>query len=140
MRETVMNSVSSAENTPMTETSWEFTYVTGKSGLQEKNPTMKKLLIYLKEYKKETVLAPLFKMLEATFELFVPLVMAAMIDTGIAGGDRPYIFRMGGILVALGLIGLICSVTAQFFAAKAAVLRSAPPFSRETARIPAESH
>ena len=121
MRETVMNSVSSAENTPMTETSWEFTYVTGKSGLQEKNPTMKKLLIYLKEYKKETVLAPLFKMLEATFELFVPLVMAAMIDTGIAGGDRPYIFRMGGILVALGLIGLICSVTAQFFAAKAAV-------------------
>lgn len=121
MRETVMNSVSSAENTPMTETSWEFTYVTGKSGLQEKNPTMKKLLIYLKEYKKETVLAPLFKMLEATFELFVPLVMAAMIDTGIAGGDRSYIFRMGGILVALGLIGLICSVTAQFFAAKAAV-------------------
>ena len=121
MRETVMNSVSSAENTPMTETSWEFTYVTGKSGLQEKNPTMKKLLIYLKEYKKETVLAPLFKMLEATFELFVPLVMAAMIDTGIAGVDRPYIFRMGGILVALGLIGLICSVTAQFFAAKAAV-------------------
>lgn len=121
MRETVMNSVSSAENTPMTETSWEFTYVTGKSGLQEKSPTMKKLLIYLKEYKKETILAPLFKMLEATFELFVPLVMAAMIDTGIAGGDRPYIFRMGGILVALGLIGLICSVTAQFFAAKAAV-------------------
>lgn len=116
-----MNSVSSAENTPMTETSWEFTYVTGKSGLQEKSPTMKKLLIYLKEYKKETILAPLFKMLEATFELFVPLVMAAMIDTGIAGGDRPYIFRMGGILVALGLIGLICSVTAQFFAAKAAV-------------------
>ena len=121
MRETVMNSVSSAENTPMTETSWEFTYFTGRSGLQEKNPTMKKLLIYLKEYKKETVLAPLFKMLEATFELFVPLVMAAMIDTGIAGGDRPYIFRMGGILVTLGLIGLICSVTAQFFAAKAAV-------------------
>ena len=82
---------------------------------------MKKLLVYLKDYKKETVLAPLFKMLEATFELFVPLVMAAMIDTGIAGGDRPYIFKMGGILVALGLIGLICSVTAQFFAAKAAV-------------------
>ena len=82
---------------------------------------MKKLLVYLKEYKKETIFAPLFKMLEATFELFVPLVMAAMIDTGIAGGDRPYIFRMGGILVALGLIGLICSVTAQYFAAKAAV-------------------
>ena len=82
---------------------------------------MKKLLIYLKEYKKETIFAPLFKMLEATFESFVPLVMAAMIDTGIAGGDRLYIFRMGGILVALGLIGLICSVTAQYFAAKAAV-------------------
>lgn len=82
---------------------------------------MKKLLVFLKDYKKESICAPLFKMLEATFELFVPLVMAAMIDKGIAGGDRPYILKMGLILVALGLIGLLCSVTAQFFAAKAAV-------------------
>lgn len=82
---------------------------------------MRKLLIYLKEYKKECVLAPLFKLLEASFELIVPLVMAAIIDKGIAGGDRGYIFKMGGILVLLALIGLTCSVTAQFFAAKAAV-------------------
>lgn len=82
---------------------------------------MKKLLIYLKDYKKETVLAPLFKMLEATFELFVPLVMAAIIDRGITGGDVSYVLRMGGILVALGVIGLVCSITAQYYAAKAAV-------------------
>lgn len=82
---------------------------------------MRKLLIYLKEYKKECVLAPLFKLLEASFELIVPLVMAAIIDKGIAGGDRGYIFKMGGMLVLLALIGLTCSVTAQFFAAKAAV-------------------
>lgn len=82
---------------------------------------MRKLLIYLKEYKKECVLAPLFKLLEASFELIVPLVMAAIIDKGIAGGDRGYIIKMGGILVLLALIGLTCSVTAQFFAAKAAV-------------------
>lgn len=82
---------------------------------------MKKLLIYLKDYKKETVLAPLFKMLEATFELFVPLVMAAIIDQGIGGGNVTYVLRMGGLLVALGVIGLVCSITAQYFAAKAAV-------------------
>lgn len=82
---------------------------------------MKSLLKYLRDYKKETILAPLFKMLEASFELFVPLVMAAIIDTGIANGDKGYIIRMGGVLVALGVIGLICSVTAQFFSAKAAV-------------------
>lgn len=82
---------------------------------------MKSLLIYLKDYKKETVLAPLFKMLEASFELFVPLVMAAMIDTGIANGDRGYILKMGGVLVLLAVVGLTCSVTAQFFSAKAAV-------------------
>lgn len=82
---------------------------------------MRKLLIYLKDYKKETVLAPLFKMLEATFELFVPLVMAAIIDRGILNGDVPYVLRMGGLLIALGAIGLVCSITAQFFAAKAAV-------------------
>lgn len=82
---------------------------------------MKKLLIYLKDYKKETVLAPLFKLLEASFELFVPLVMAAIIDTGIARGDRGYILRMCFVLIALGLIGLVCSITAQYFAARAAV-------------------
>ncbi|MCD8365135.1 MAG: ABC transporter ATP-binding protein/permease [Clostridiales bacterium] len=82
---------------------------------------MRKLLIYLKDYKKETVLAPLFKLLEATLELFVPLVVAAIIDVGIAGGDTRYILRMVGILVVLGSVGLAFSITAQFFAAKAAV-------------------
>ena len=82
---------------------------------------MRKLLVYLKDYKKETVFAPLFKMLEATFELFVPLVMAAVIDRGIKNADTPYVLKMGGILVALGLIGLVCSITAQYFAARAAV-------------------
>ena len=82
---------------------------------------MRKLLIYLKDYKKETVCAPLFKMLEATFELFVPLVMAAIIDTGIKGGEVSYVLRMGLLLIALGLIGLVCSITAQYFATKAAV-------------------
>lgn len=82
---------------------------------------MRKLLVYLRDYKKETILAPLFKMLEATFELFVPLVMAAIIDRGIQEGNVPYVLRMGLLLVALGLIGLTCSITAQYFAAKAAV-------------------
>ena len=82
---------------------------------------MKKLLIYLRNYKKECVFAPLFKMLEASFELFVPLVMAAIIDTGIANGDKNYIVKMCILLIVLGIIGLVCSITAQFFAAKAAV-------------------
>lgn len=82
---------------------------------------MKKLLIYLKPYKKECICAPLFKMLEATFELFVPLVIAAIIDTGIANRDKGYIVRMSLILVALGLIGVVCAVTAQYFSARAAV-------------------
>ena len=82
---------------------------------------MKKLLIYLKDYKKETVLAPLFKMLEASFELFVPLVVAAIIDEGIASQDRLFILQRCGILILLGLIGLTCSVTAQYYAARAAV-------------------
>ena len=81
---------------------------------------MKKLLVYLKYYKKETILAPLFKMLEASFELFVPLVIAGMIDKGIGGESKSYIGWMGGVLVLLGIIGLICSVTAQYFSAKAA--------------------
>lgn len=82
---------------------------------------MKKLLIYLKDYKKESVFGPLFKLLEALFELFVPLVVAAIIDTGISNNDYGYIVRMCLLLVALGVIGLVCSITAQFFAAKAAV-------------------
>lgn len=82
---------------------------------------MWKLMIYLKGYKKETVLAPLFKMLEASFELLVPLVMAEIIDKGIAGARREFILRMGFLMIALGIIGLVCSITAQYFAAKAAV-------------------
>ena len=82
---------------------------------------MKKLLRYLKEYRKECILAPLFKMLEACFELFVPLVVASIVDIGIAGENKSYILSRAGIMVALGIIGLLCSVTAQYFAAKAAV-------------------
>lgn len=82
---------------------------------------MKKLLVYLKNYKKESVLAPLFKMLEASFELFVPLVMAQIIDTGIGQRQKGMILHMGLLLLVLAVIGLVCSITAQFFAAKAAV-------------------
>lgn len=82
---------------------------------------MKGLLKYLKDYKVESVLGPLFKMLEASFELFVPLVVASMIDIGIRNQDTGYILKMAGVLVLLSAIGLACSLTAQFFAAKAAV-------------------
>ena len=82
---------------------------------------MKKVLSYLKDYRKESILGPLFKLLEACFELIVPFVIAAIIDRGIPSGDAGYILRMGLLLVALGLIGLASSVTAQYFAAKAAV-------------------
>lgn len=82
---------------------------------------MKGLLAYLKRYRKECFLAPLFKMLEASFELLVPLVISAIIDQGIGGGDGGFIIRMCLILIALGLIGLVCAITAQYFAAKAAV-------------------
>lgn len=82
---------------------------------------MKKLLIYLKKYKKESILAPLFKMLEASFELLVPLVMAAIMDPGIANQDLPYIWKMAGLLVLLAIVGLTTSLTAQYFAAKSAV-------------------
>ena len=78
---------------------------------------MKRLLKYLTAYRKEAVLAPLFKMLEASFELFVPLVMASMIDRGITGRQPVYIWKMGGLLVLLGIIGLTCSLAAQFFSA-----------------------
>lgn len=85
---------------------------------------MKKLFVYLKDYKKESVLAPLFKLLEAFFELFVPLVMASIIDRGIGVSGNPdtgHIVRMGLCLLALAVVGLVSAVTAQFFAAKAAV-------------------
>lgn len=82
---------------------------------------MKQILKYLREYKKECICAPLFKLLEASFELIVPLVMAAIIDNGITASDKPYIWKMGGVLVLLAAVGLVSSVTAQYFAAKAAV-------------------
>ncbi len=83
--------------------------------------SMKRLLVYLKDYKIECVLAPLFKMLEASFELFVPLVIAYLIDKGIVAGDKSVIIKAFILLLVLGLIGLTASVTAQFFSAKAAV-------------------
>lgn len=82
---------------------------------------MKRLLRYMKEYSRECVLGPLFKLLEASFELMVPLVMASVIDTGIGNGDRTYIIQMCLVLVALGVVGLVCAITAQYFAAKASV-------------------
>ena len=82
---------------------------------------MKSLLKYIKDYKKESILAPLFKMLEASFELMVPLVMASIIDRGIADNDMPHIINMGLILVLLAAVGLISAVTAQYFSARAAV-------------------
>ena len=82
---------------------------------------MKKLLKYMKGLGKECVLAPLFKLLEATFELFIPLVVAGIVDRGIGGNDRSYIVSMCLVMVLLGVVGLACAVTAQFFAAKAAV-------------------
>lgn len=82
---------------------------------------MFKLLAYMKNYKKEAVLGPLFKLLEALLELLVPLVIAAVIDTGIAGGNRGYVIRMCLLLVGFGIVGLVFSITAQYFAAKASV-------------------
>lgn len=82
---------------------------------------MRKLLRFLKDYKKESIFSPLFKLLEASFELLVPLVMAAIIDTGIGNKDGGFILKMCGILILLALVGLTCSITAQYFAAKAAV-------------------
>ncbi|BBF42588.1 lipid A export ATP-binding/permease protein MsbA [Lachnospiraceae bacterium KM106-2] len=81
---------------------------------------MSKLLVYLKDYKRESVLGPFFKLLEALFELFVPIVMASIIDVGIAKRDTSHIYRMCGLMILLGIIGLVCSITAQYFAAKAA--------------------
>lgn len=82
---------------------------------------MKTLMKYFKNYKVKAVLAPLFKMLEASFELLVPLVMAAIIDVGIKNGDKPYIYKMALLMIALGIIGLVCAITAQYFSAKTAM-------------------
>ncbi len=82
---------------------------------------MKKLLKYLKYYKKESILGPLFKLLEASFELFVPLVVANIIDKGISAVDKKYIFTNCGMLILLGAVGLVSSLTAQYFSAKASV-------------------
>lgn len=82
---------------------------------------MNQLIPHLKPYWKECAIAPLFKLLEAVLELFVPLIMAVMIDRGIVTRNTSYVLRLGGVLVALGLLGFVCAITAQFFAAKAAV-------------------
>ena len=96
---------------------------------------MRKLGNYLKPYWKECIFAPLFKLLEASFELCIPLVVAAVIDTGIAHGDRSYIIRMCALMTGLGLTGLLSSITAQFFAAKAAV-----GFSKNLRHLPVRPH
>ncbi len=96
---------------------------------------MKRILKYMKGYGKECVLSPLFKMLEASFELLVPLVVARIVDVGIMGGDRAYVVKMCLVMVALGVIGLVCAVTAQYFAAKAAVGFSARLRSRLMEKI-----
>ena len=82
---------------------------------------MLKLFKYLKNYKLQSIIGPLFKLIEACFELAVPLVMAKIIDVGIARADKNYIISMGGVLVFLGVLGLLCSLTAQYFAAKASL-------------------
>lgn len=82
---------------------------------------MKKLLKYMKGYGKQCLLGPLFKLLEASFELLIPLVVASIVDVGIANSDQPYIVKMCLVMIALGVIGLVCAVTAQYFAARAAV-------------------
>lgn len=87
----------------------------------ERTIPVKSLFAYMRGYKKECILGPLFKLLEATFELLVPLVMAAVIDVGIKNADRGYIGRMCLVMAELGVVGLVCSITAQFFAAKASV-------------------
>ena len=83
--------------------------------------SLEQMLRYLSDYKRESVLAPLFKMLEACFELFVPLVIASIIDTGIKNEDAAFIWTRCGLLVLMALIGLLCSFTAQYFAARAAI-------------------
>ena len=80
---------------------------------------MLRLARFLKPFRKEVILGPIFKLIEAIFELIVPLVMAKVIDVGVATGDGGYVLRMGGLMLLLGLVGLACALTCQFFAAKA---------------------
>ena len=87
---------------------------------------MKRLGVYLKPYTLESILGPLFKLLEASFELIVPLVMAAIIDSGITASDKPYIWKMGGVLVLLAAVGLVSSVTAQYFAFMTCAVTTTP--------------
>ena len=101
---------------------------------------MRTLFPFLKPFRKECVVSPLFKLLEALLELFVPLIMAAIIDKGILAGDTGYVLRMGLLLVGLGMLGFACSVTAQFFAAKAAVGFTAKVKSALFAHIQQLSH
>ena len=82
---------------------------------------MRDLIKYLKGYTLQSIIAPLFKFLEASFELIVPIVMARMIDIGVKNNDEGYIYRMGLILIALGVLGLAAAITAQYFAAKASM-------------------
>ena len=82
---------------------------------------MKKLMKYMKGYGKECILGPLFKLLEATFELFIPLLVASIVDVGIGNGDMGYILNMCLVMIGLGIVGLASSLTAQYFAAGAAV-------------------
>src|SRR5699024_6207643 len=93
----------------------------GRICQKERTIFVKSLFRYMADYKKECILGPLFKLLEASFELLVPLVMAAVIDVGIQNRDVPYIWRMCLLMAALGVVGLVCSITAQYFAAKASV-------------------
>lgn len=80
---------------------------------------MLKLLIYLKDFKKEVILGPIFKLLEAIFELLVPLVMAKIIDIGLKNNNINYVIKMGGLLIILAIIGLCCALICQYFASKA---------------------
>lgn len=96
-------------------------YTKENSKIKKEYESMKRLLGYLKEHLCVTILAPLFKMLEASFELFVPLVVASMIDVGIGHHDIRYLWKMGGLLILLGIIGFSFSITAQYFAARSAV-------------------
>ncbi len=99
----------------------DYSIIKPKTTARKDGMILRRLLIYLRDYKKESILGPLFKLLEASFELIVPLVMAAIIDTGIASRNSGFIIRYGLLLILLGIIGLTCSITAQYFAAKAAV-------------------
>lgn len=103
--------------------------------LKQGDISLKTLMNLLKRYGKESILAPLFKMLEASFELMVPLVVAAIVDTGIGTGDRGYVVNMCLIMVALGIVGLVCAIVAQYFSAKAAVGVAAQLRHRLMARI-----